>query len=99
MPPTPVVRVAVPPDRPLVVFDGDCTFCRFWIARWKSVTGDRLEYAPYQETAARFPEIREEGFARAVQLVLPTGEGFSGAEAAVTPFAEGPGYRTRATMQ
>jgi predicted DCC family thiol-disulfide oxidoreductase YuxK len=93
MPPTPGVLVSHPPDRPLVVFDGDCTFCRFWVARWKSVTGDRLEYAPYQETAARFPEIPEEEFARAVQLVLPTGEVFSGAEAAVRTLAEVPGHR------
>jgi len=85
--------VSHPPDRPLVVFDGDCTFCRFWVARWKSVTGDRLEYAPYQETAARFPEIPEEEFRRAVQLVLPTGEVFSGAEAAVRTLAEVPGHR------
>jgi predicted DCC family thiol-disulfide oxidoreductase YuxK len=93
MPPTPGVLVSHPPDRPLVVFDGDCTFCRFWVARWKSITGDRLEYAPYQETAARFPEIPEEEFARAVQLVLPTGEVFSGAEAAVRTLAEVPGHR------
>jgi predicted DCC family thiol-disulfide oxidoreductase YuxK len=87
------LRVAVPPDRPLVVFDGDCSFCRFWIARWQSVTGDRLEYAPYQETATRFPEIAEEEFRRAVQLVLPTGEVSSGAEAAVRTLAEAPGHR------
>src|SRR6266536_3878497 len=87
------VRVASPPDRPLLVFDGDCSFCRFWVARWKSMTGDRLGYAPCQETAARFPEIPEEEFAHAVQLVLPTGEVFSGAEAAVRTLAEVPGHR------
>jgi predicted DCC family thiol-disulfide oxidoreductase YuxK len=93
MSPASGVRVAAPPDRPLVVFDGDCNFCRFWIARWKSVAGDRLEYAPYQETATRFPEIPDEEFRRAVQLVLPTGEVFSGAEAAVRTLAEAPGHR------
>ena len=57
------------------------------------MTGDRLGYAPCQETAARFPEIPEEEFAHAVQLVLPTGEVFSGAEAAVRTLAEVPGHR------
>ncbi|HEY3173248.1 MAG TPA: lipase maturation factor family protein [Thermoanaerobaculia bacterium] len=91
MKPPPVVRVAVPPDRPVVVFDGDCTFCRFWIERWKSISRGRLDYAPYQETAARFPEIPEDEFRRAVQLVSPSGEVFSGAEAVVRALAEVPG--------
>ncbi len=83
--------VASPPARPLVVFDGDCGFCRFWIARWKSVTGDRLDYAPYQEVAARLPEIPVEEFRRAVAIVLPTGEAFSGADAVVRALAHVPG--------
>ncbi len=83
--------VASPPDRPLVVFDGDCEFCRFWIARWKSVTGDRLDYAPYQEVSARLPEIPVEEFRRAVAIVLPTGESFSGADAVVRALAHVPG--------
>jgi predicted DCC family thiol-disulfide oxidoreductase YuxK len=85
------IRVAAPPDKPLVVFDGDCGFCRFWIARWKSVTGDRLDYAAYQDVASRFPEVSVEEFRRAVQLVLPTGEVISGAKAVVRALAEVPG--------
>jgi len=84
-------RVAVPPARPLVVFDGDCGFCRFWIERWKSVSGGRLDYAPYQEVAGRFDEIPEAEFRRAVQLVLPSGEVFGAAHAVVRALAEIPG--------
>ena len=83
--------VSMPPERPVLVFDGDCGFCRFWIARWKSVTGDRLDYAPYQEVASRFPEIPVEEFRRAVVLVLPTGEAFSGADAVFRALAQVPG--------
>jgi predicted DCC family thiol-disulfide oxidoreductase YuxK len=86
-------RVAVPPDRPLLLFDGDCGFCRRWIARWKSETGDAVDYAPSQEVGARFPEIRTEDFARSVQLVLPTGEVFEGAEAVFRALGEAPGRR------
>jgi predicted DCC family thiol-disulfide oxidoreductase YuxK len=85
--------VAAPPARPLVVFDGDCGFCKFWIARWRSVTGDRIDYSPYQEVASRFPEIPVEEFRRAVALVLPTGEAFSGADAVVRALAHVPGRR------
>ena len=57
--------------KPVLVFDGDCGFCRFWIARWQCRTGDRLEYQPYQsdEIARRFPDLSRERCSRAVQLV------------------------------
>ena len=82
-------RVVGPPGTPLLVFDGDCGFCRWWIARWKSRLGNRLEFEPFQTAAARFPEIPEEAFSRAVQLLLPTGEVFAGAEAVFRALAVG----------
>ncbi|MEP6767677.1 MAG: lipase maturation factor family protein [Acidobacteriota bacterium] len=75
------MRVGSPPARPLVLFDGDCGFCRAWIARWKERTGDRVDYAPSQESEAEFPEIPPSDFTRSVQLVLPDGEVLSGAGA------------------
>jgi len=74
-------RVGEPPEKPLLLFDGDCGFCKRWIERWKSVTGDRVDYAPSQEAGPRFPEISAEEFRRSVQLVLPDGRVFEGAEA------------------
>jgi predicted DCC family thiol-disulfide oxidoreductase YuxK len=64
-----------------MVFDGDCDFCRFWIARWKPRLGPSTDFRPFQEEAARFPEIPVEAFRRAVHLVLPDGTAYSGAEA------------------
>ncbi len=84
-------RVASAPSRPLLIFDGDCGFCRKWIARWKRTTGDRVQYAPSQEVSGRFPEIPPEAFAWAVQLVTPEGEVFEGAEAVFLALAQGPG--------
>ena len=84
-------RVGAAPTRPLVVFDGDCSFCRFWIDRWKRTSGDRLDYAPYQEAATRFPEIPVEEFRRAVGLVRPSGQVLFGAAAVVAARAEVPG--------
>ena len=77
--------------RPLLVFDGDCGFCRAWIERWRRTIGDRLEVAPYQEVADRFPDIPRERFARAVQLVLPDGSHFEAAEAVYRSLALAPG--------
>jgi predicted DCC family thiol-disulfide oxidoreductase YuxK len=76
----PRVRVANPPERPLVLYDGTCGFCKTWIARWRERTGPAVDYEPSQAEGARFPEIAPEDFARAVQLVLPDGSVFSGAE-------------------
>ncbi len=75
------LRVARPPGKPLVLFDGDCDFCRAWIARWRQSTGDLVDYAPSQELGPRYPEIPLVEFQRAVQLILPDGEVVSGAAA------------------
>ncbi len=74
-------RVGEPPGRPLLLFDGDCGFCKRWVGRWKSLTGGRVDYASSQEAGPRFPEISAEEFRRSVQLVLPDGRVFEGAEA------------------
>ena len=75
------LRVASPPGRPSMIFDGECGFCRFWVERWRSRLGESVEFRPYQEEAARYPEIPVESFRRAVHLILPDGAAYSGAEA------------------
>jgi predicted DCC family thiol-disulfide oxidoreductase YuxK len=75
------IRVSAPPPKPLMLFDGDCHFCSRWIERWAEITGEAVEYQAFQKAGAQFPEIPAANFDRAVQLVEPTGEVFSGAEA------------------
>src|SRR6202166_3550315 len=65
---------------PLLIYDGDCGFCIYWIRYWQRLTGDRVTYAPYQEVAAQYPEIPLAAFQRAVQYVAPDGKIASGAE-------------------
>lgn len=78
--------------RPLLVYDGDCAFCRRWIARWRRVTGEGVDYAPYQEVAARFPAVPLERFKSAVQLIEPDGRVSQAAEAALRALAHAPGW-------
>ena len=80
------------PERPVLVWDGECSFCRAWVARWRSITGERVEYTTYQEAAARFPEISPEEFRRAVHLIEPEGGTSRGAEAAFRALARSPGH-------
>jgi len=82
----------VPSNVPLLVFDGDCSFCRIWIGFWRQLTGGQIEYAPYQEVAERFPGVPRDNFKRAVQLVLPNGEVLSAAHAVFRSLAQVPGY-------
>jgi lipase maturation factor 1 len=80
-----------PPSRPLLLFDGDCGFCRFWVARWQARTRDRVDFAPAQQQASRFPQVTEEAWKRSVQLITPEGAVYGGAEAVFRILAYAPG--------
>jgi predicted DCC family thiol-disulfide oxidoreductase YuxK len=79
------------PDRPLILFDGDCGFCRQWVARWRHLTGDAVDYAPYQAQADRFPDLSRERLAEAVHFLEPDGRVSRGAEAVFRALATAPG--------
>jgi predicted DCC family thiol-disulfide oxidoreductase YuxK len=81
--------VARPPEKPLLIFDGDCTFCRRWIARWQQTVGDRVDCAPLQspEVAERFPELPRAQLEEAVHFIQPDGTVYRGAEAAFRSLA------------
>ena len=75
------LRVLNPPPKPLMIWDGECHFCKRWIERWREITAGKVDYATYQEAAARFPEIPIEQFKRSVVFIEPDGEAFFAAEA------------------
>ncbi len=76
-------------SKPLLVYDNDCDFCRYWIAQWQHVTGDRVDYAPYQEVASQFPEIPISAFENSVQLIQENGTVLSGAAAVLRALNSG----------
>ena len=67
--------------RPLLVYDGDCGFCGYWARYWNKLTGDAVDYRPYQDVAAQYPAIPVSDFQRAVQYIAPDGRRASAAEA------------------
>src|SRR6476661_609468 len=75
------VRVSNPPPKPLLIWDGECDFCRLWIERWREITAGKVDYATYEQAAHQFPEIPVEQFKRAMVLIEPDGETFFAAEA------------------
>jgi len=78
------------PSKPVVIFDGDCTFCRKWIRDWQSDLKEWVDFIPYQEGASRFKEIPLENFQKAVHLITPEGKVFSGAHAVFQMMAQKP---------
>jgi predicted DCC family thiol-disulfide oxidoreductase YuxK len=75
------LRVASPPGKPLLIWDGDCHFCRHWIERWKVETAGGVDYEKSQDVAGRFPEIPREQFQKSVVLIEPDGRVYTAAEA------------------
>jgi predicted DCC family thiol-disulfide oxidoreductase YuxK len=67
------LRVSNPPPKPLLIWDGDCDFCRLWIERWRQMTAGKVDYTTYQKAAEHFPEIPTEQFNRSLVLIQPDG--------------------------
>jgi predicted DCC family thiol-disulfide oxidoreductase YuxK len=76
---------------PLLIYDGDCGFCKYWARYWNALTGDAVEYRPYQEAAAQHPAIPLADFQRAVQYIGPDGRRASAAEASFLTLSHAPG--------
>src|SRR4051794_15039916 len=75
------LRVSNPPPKPLLIWDGDCDFCRLWIERWREITAAKVDYVTYQQAAERFPEIPVDQFTRAIVFIKADGEVFFAANA------------------
>lgn len=75
------MQVSDPPAKPLLIWDGECHFCRRWIERWKEITGDEVEYETSQNLGDKFPEIPRDEFERSVILIEPDGTVRRGAAA------------------
>lgn len=85
------IRVNQPPaGKPVMLWDGDCGFCRRWILRWQRITGDRVDYHPHQARFNQFPEIPLSEFEQAVYFVDIDGSVASGAAAVLRALAEHP---------
>jgi len=78
-------------ERPRLIYDGDCAFCGYWARHWQKLTGESVDYLPYQEAAAQYPAIPLAEFQRAVQYIAPDGRVASAAEASFLTLQQAPG--------
>lgn len=79
--------------KPVMLYDGDCSFCRRWIGKWQGITKDKVVYEAYQETLKNHPQVTERQCRRAVQLIMADGTVFAGAHAAFKVLALAHRYR------
>lgn len=70
------------PPTPMLIWDGTCGFCKFWVTRWKIMTGDAILYVPYQEAAHQIKDIPVQAFKEAVRMIETDGKVYNGAGAA-----------------
>lgn len=68
--------------QPLLIYDGDCGFCGYWVRYWVRLTGARVRYEKFQDAARSYPDIPLEEFSRSIQLIDADGARYFGAHAA-----------------
>ena len=77
-------------NKPVLIYDDDCGFCRFWVSRWKPFTQDTVIYKPSQGVAENYPQISPQQFKNSVYFVASDGSFCSGAKAVFKTFANAP---------
>jgi predicted DCC family thiol-disulfide oxidoreductase YuxK len=83
-------------SQPVIVYDGDCAFCRKQIARIRArATRGQFEYLPRQAPGItdRFPILAESDFNTGMRLVHPSGQVYVGADAVYQIARALPGWR------
>ncbi|PVW16209.1 thiol-disulfide oxidoreductase DCC family protein [Marixanthomonas spongiae] len=71
-----------PSHKPVLVWDGECGFCKYWVIRWKSLTSGNIVYKTYQEVASQFQDIPIKEFKKASRLIETDGCVYSGPDSA-----------------
>ncbi|HTS76659.1 MAG TPA: lipase maturation factor family protein [Bryobacteraceae bacterium] len=68
-------------QKPVLIYDGRCSFCKIWIDYWKQLTGERIEYRASQDLEGAFPEIPRQQFSKSLVFVRGDGSFAAGARA------------------
>ena len=69
-------------DRPVLVFDGECGFCRRLASKWYEKTREKINFVPNSELSDEFGRYSTEEFTKEIKLIYPEGRVYGGATAA-----------------
>lgn len=74
-----IENTAFPPaNKPMLVWDGECGFCKYWILYLKNKTGNNLDFETFQKVSENFSDIPLKEFKKASRLIEMDGFVFSG---------------------
>ena len=82
--------VTFKPPRPILVWDGECNFCRLCAERFNSHRENKVDLIPYQSLHQQWPQAPAEDYASAVYLFTPAGKSYHAAAAVYRFYAEYP---------
>jgi len=77
--------------RPLLIYDGKCSFCGIWVRYFQRCTGPAIDYVSSQEVGPQYPEISPEEFKRSIYFIRSDHTHAKGARAAFELMAQMPG--------
>ncbi|MCH2111346.1 MAG: DUF393 domain-containing protein [Planctomycetes bacterium] len=61
-------------ERPVLLFDGGCAFCRRWAERIRPTLGESVDVVPIGQAPDLPISLSEEKLLEEIHLVLPTGD-------------------------
>lgn len=68
-------------QKPIMLYDGDCGFCLYWMRKWALWTQNTIPWATSQTHGDLFAQVPVETYDRAVVYVNEAGEWWEGAAA------------------
>lgn len=78
-----IEKTSYPPQaKPVIVWDGNCGFCKYWTTRWQKITKGKLDFTPYQEAKDYFKDIDIKHFKQASRFIDTDGKIYSGPNSA-----------------
>ncbi len=78
-----IYKTQYPPlHKGVLIWDGQCGFCKYWVTRWHNMTGDTLDYLTFQDASVDFPDIPLKEFKKASRIIEPDGRVYSGPDSA-----------------
>jgi len=78
------------PPKPILVWDGECNFCRLCAERFDSHVENKVDSIPYQSLHRKWPQAPAEDYVSAVYLFTPAGKSYRAAAAIYRFYAEYP---------
>mgnify|MGYP006188992721 CR=1 FL=1 len=71
---------------PVLIWDGNCGFCKYWKIRWENMAKDTLNFCTIEEAKLAFPELEQNQLQKSIHLIEENGEVCFGAKAVFKSF-------------